>query len=199
MITTYKTIKSPTEALFKDKGSRFLAYAYPVADLDKVKEYLQALYELHPKAVHHCYAYRLDADGQQVRANDDGEPSGSAGRPILGQIDSLELTHVLVVVVRYFGGVLLGVPGLINAYKTATQLALQEAEIVEKIITRTAHLNCSYEALGEILNIIKNCQGEIVQTDMGIDCFIKFSLPLDSIDTFKSKMEKFYSIDYQFE
>lgn len=121
---TYKTIAAATTADFRDRGSKFFAFAYPLQQVDEVKHLLQALKKEHPKAVHFCYAYRLDTDGIQYRANDDGEPSGSAGRPILGQIDSAGFTNVLVVVVRYFGGTLLGVPGLINAYKTATASAL---------------------------------------------------------------------------
>src|SRR5690606_2431913 len=111
-------------AEFKDRGSKFLAYAFPINDEQELKGKLKELKALHPKAGHHCYAYRLGLDGNQYRANDDGEPSGSAGKPILGQIDSAGVTNVLVVVVRYFGGTLLGVPGLINAYKTATAEAL---------------------------------------------------------------------------
>lgn len=136
MITTYKTITSPTQAEFKDKGSRFIAFAYPIRTLADVKKYLDPLKEEHHKARHWCYAYRLGVDGTQFRANDDGEPSGSAGRPILGQIDSVGVTDVLVVVVRYFGGTLLGVPGLIHAYKEATAQALAVAEVVEKNIEK---------------------------------------------------------------
>ncbi len=129
MITTYKTITTPTQAEFKEKGIRFRAYAYPIRTLADVKKYLDPLKEEHHKARHWCYAYRLGVDGMQFRANDDGEPSGSAGRPILGQIDSVGVTDVLVVVVRYFGGTLLGVPGLIHAYKESTAQALAIAEV----------------------------------------------------------------------
>src|SRR4051794_38430929 len=124
-VNKYITIASATTGDFRDRGSKFLAYAYPVLNAADIKEKLQGLKKEHPKAVHHCYAYRLGTDGTQYRANDAGEPSGSAGRPILGQIDSMGLTNVLVVVVRYFGGALLGVPGLINAYKTAATNALE--------------------------------------------------------------------------
>ena len=130
----FRTIESSTTSEFKDRGSKFFAFAYPIERPQDVKERLQVLKKAHPKAVHFCYAYRIGTDGLQFRANDDGEPSGSAGKPILGQIDSLSFTNVLVVVVRYFGGTLLGVPGLINAYKTATADALQQAVVVEKWI-----------------------------------------------------------------
>ncbi|HEU4633284.1 MAG TPA: YigZ family protein, partial [Flavisolibacter sp.] len=121
----YNTIEKPSSAEFKDRGSRFLAYAFPIQSVDDFKKRLKNLKEEHPKAAHHCFAYRTGTDGNTFRAGDDGEPSGSAGKPILGQIDSKELTNIGVVVVRYFGGTLLGVPGLINAYKTVTSLALQ--------------------------------------------------------------------------
>jgi uncharacterized YigZ family protein len=114
----FKTLAGPATALFKDRGSKFFGFAYPVTSKDEVKQRVQALKKEHPKAVHHCFAYRIGFDGNELRANDDGEPSGTAGRPILGQIDSKGLTNVLIVVVRYFGGTLLGKPGLINAYKT---------------------------------------------------------------------------------
>ncbi|KAI9435670.1 ribosomal protein S5 domain 2-type protein, partial [Russula earlei] len=112
-------------AEFKDRGSRFIAYAYPIQSADDCKRYLQELKKEHPKAVHHCFAYRLGLDGNSFRVSDDGEPSGTAGKPIMGQIDSKQLANVLIVVVRYFGGTLLGVPGLINAYRSAAAMALQ--------------------------------------------------------------------------
>ena len=131
-ITTYQTLKSPIQAEFKDKGSRFLAFAYPVQTAEQVKKHVDDLRQEHHKARHWCYAYRLGVDGNQFRANDDGEPSGSAGRPILGQIDSFELTDVLVVVVRYFGGVKLGTGGLVRAYSDAVSLVLPEVPRVRR-------------------------------------------------------------------
>ena len=138
----YYTIAQPVVAEFKDRGSRFLAFAYPLASVDDFKAKMKLLKEEHPKAVHHCFAYRLGVDGNTFRVSDDGEPSGSAGRPILGQIDSKQLCNVLVVVVRYFGGTLLGVPGLINAYKTVTSLALQTTPMAgkKKGVARLLHL-----------------------------------------------------------
>src|SRR5215216_7067867 len=118
----YNTIEKPSFAEFKDRGSRFLAYAFPVQSADNFKKKLKAIKEEHSKAAHHCFAYRIGIDGNNFRAGDDGEPSGSAGRPILGQIDSKELTNIAIVVVRYFGGTLLGVPGLINAYRTSASM-----------------------------------------------------------------------------
>ncbi|MDK4679563.1 IMPACT family protein [Kingella negevensis] len=177
-ITTYKTLSAPIQAEFKDKGSRFIAYAYPVLTADDVKKHVDDLRQEHHKARHWCYAYRLGTDGNKFRANDDGEPSGSAGRPILGQIDSFELTDVLVVVVRYFGGTLLGVPGLIHAYKTSTQIAFQAAEIVEKNIEKTLYLRCDYPHLNDALRIAKNHHANIIAQDLQLDCRLTVRVPL---------------------
>ena len=130
----YFTIEKPSVAEFKDRGSKFIAYAYPISDISEFKNHLNALKKEHPKAVHHCFAYRIGFTGDQFRVNDDGEPSGSAGKPILGQIDSKNLTNVAIVVVRYFGGTLLGVPGLINAYKSVSSFVLQTIPIIQKPI-----------------------------------------------------------------
>lgn len=178
MITTYKTITSLTQAEFKDKGSRFIAFAYPIRTLADVKKYLDPLKEEHHKARHWCYAYRLGVDGVQFRANDDGEPSGSAGRPILGQIDSVGITDVLVVVVRYFGGTLLGVLGLIHAYKEATAQALAVAEVVEKNIEKTVWLKCEYPFLNEAIRIAKQYQADVLERDLQLDCRLTVSLSL---------------------
>ena len=177
-ITTYQTLKSPIQAEFKDKGSRFLAFAYPVQTAEQVKKHVDDLRQEHHKARHWCYAYRLGVDGNQFRANDDGEPSGSAGRPILGQIDSFELTDVLVVVVRYFGGTLLGVPGLIHAYKTSTQMALENAQIIEKNIEKTVRIRCEYPYLNEAIRIAKNHQAEMIEQDLQLDCRLTVRIPL---------------------
>ena len=130
LMNYYYTIEKESVAEFKDRGSRFIAYAFPVKNTDEVKKRLKSLKEEHPKAVHHCFAYRLGTDGNNFRSSDDGEPAGTAGKPILGQIDSKDLANVGLVVVRYFGGTLLGVPGLINAYKTVSSLALQLTPII---------------------------------------------------------------------
>lgn len=177
-ITTYRTLELPIQAEFKDKGSRFLAFAYPVQTAEQVKKHVDDLRQEHHKARHWCYAYRFGVDGNQFRANDDGEPSGSAGRPILGQIDSFELTDVLVVVVRYFGGTLLGVPGLIHAYKTSTQMALENAQIIEKNIEKTVRIRCEYPYLNEAIRIAKNHQAEMIEQDLQLDCRLTVRIPL---------------------
>lgn len=177
-IATYKTIASTTQAEFKDKGSRFIAFAYPIQTLEEVKQYVSILREEHHKARHWCYAYRLGVDDTQFRANDDEEPAGSAGRPILGQIDSAGLTDVLVIVVRYFGGTLLGVPGLIHAYKTVAAEALTVAEVIEKNVEKTVWLRCEYPYLNEAIRITKQNQGNIIEQDLQLDCRLTVRLPL---------------------
>jgi uncharacterized YigZ family protein len=176
-VNKYKTITAGTKAEFKDRGSKFLAYAYPVSSPQDVKEKLQLLKKEHPKAVHHCYAYRLGTDGTQYRANDDGEPSGSAGKPILGQLDSVGVTNVLVVVVRYFGGTLLGVPGLINAYKTVTQDALQQAEFVEKWIEDMVEVQFDYPVMGEVMYLLRQSDATIYKQDLQLFCIVHAGIP----------------------
>lgn len=151
----YVTIAGLAEGFFRDRGSKFLAYAWPVFSESDIRDKLEWLRKEHPKARHHCYAWRLGLGGQDYRANDDGEPSGTAGRPILGQIDSFGLTNVLVVVVRYFGGTLLGAPGLINAYKVSTQDALENAEKVERIVENVYDLHFSYAIMNDVMAALK--------------------------------------------
>jgi len=153
---TYKTIASSSEGIVKNKGSKFIAYAYPLANEDQVKELVAGLKSEHPKARHHCWAYRLTSDRSVYRMNDDGEPSGTAGRPILNTLLSHDLTNILVVVVRYFGGTLLGVPGLIHAYKTATQEALQAAQVVELTVNDIYRVSFGYEQLNDVMRIVKD-------------------------------------------
>lgn len=152
---TYKTIKTPSEGLFKDRGSKFLAYAYPIVHENEVKQLVENLKKEHFKAVHHCYAYRLGLDRSNFRVNDDGEPSGTAGKPILNTLLSQEITNVLVVVVRYFGGTLLGVSGLINAYKSATIEALAVADIIEKTVNDVYNVNFEFVQMNDIMKVVK--------------------------------------------
>ena len=161
MKDTYQTIQSPCEGEFKDRGSRFLAYAYPVNTLDAIKARLEVLKADHPKARHHCFAYRLGNDKLQFRANDDGEPSGTAGKPILGQIDSHQVTNVVVFVVRYFGGTKLGVPGLINAYRSAAIAALGKARIIEKVLLEYHRLHFDYAIMNPLFSYLKRLHIDI--------------------------------------
>ncbi|WP_341228471.1 YigZ family protein [uncultured Arcticibacterium sp.] len=162
---TYFTISEPSVSLFKDKGSKFYGFAFPVADEDEVKMYLDETKKLHPKARHHCYAYRLGTTDDNFRANDDGEPSGSAGKPILNVLLSQNLRNVFIVVVRYFGGTLLGVPGLINAYKMASMEALEEATLEEKTINEHLKLAFKIQYMNEVMRIIKNYDLNIISQD----------------------------------
>ena len=186
----YTTIAATGTGDFRDRGSKFLAYAYPILSVDDVKGHLQALKKEHPKAVHYCYAYRLGSDGTQHRANDDGEPSGSAGKPILGQIDSLGLTNVLVVVVRYFGGSLLGVPGLINAYKTATAQSLEQLPRTEKWIETIYDIEFDYPVMGEVLYLLKQAEATIYKQDLHLFCAIKAGIPKLHADTYVQKLSE---------
>ena len=159
----YYTIEQPSMAEFKDRGSKFLAFAYPAKDIDTCKKLLAQLKKEYGKAVHYCLAYRLGVDGSTFRVSDNGEPAGSAGRPILGQIDSKGLTNVIVVVVRYFGGTLLGIPGLINAYKTATALALQLSPIIKKPIEIPYELNFDYHQMNEVMQLVHHYNCSVVE------------------------------------
>ena len=173
----YSTIEKPAIAEFKDRGSKFLAYSYPVESVDACKKIIAGLKKEHPKAVHFCVAYRIGVEGNIFRASDDGEPAGSAGRPILGQIDSKELTNLMVVVVRYFGGTLLGVPGLINAYKTATALALQLAPIVQKPIELQYELNFDYHQMNEVMMIVKQYNCSVAEQAAQLFVQLKIGIP----------------------
>lgn len=165
MTDSYHTIAAPASGEFKDRGSRFIGYAYPVQSEEAALAHLEGLRKEHFKARHHCFAWRLGPDGSRFRANDDGEPSGTAGRPILGQIDAAGLTEVFIVVVRYFGGTLLGTSGLINAYREAAADALRHAEIVEKIIKDHFLLDFDYALMPDVMNGLKKLELEIIRQD----------------------------------
>lgn len=173
---TYKTIAAPAQGLYKDRGSKFLAFAFPVANEHEVKEKIASLKKEHHSAVHHCYAYRLGAAKLAFRSNDDGEPSGSAGKPILGQIQSADLTDILIVVVRYFGGTLLGVPGLIAAYKTSAADAIANAQVVEKLVTENYRVHFSYERMNDLMRILKEFRLEVLKQEFGESCELYFSV-----------------------
>ncbi len=192
----YNTIEQPAMAEFKDRGSKFFAYSFPVTSIDQAKKHLAALKKEHPKAVHHCLAYRIGVDGATFRVSDDGEPSGSAGRPILGQIDSKQLTNILVVVVRYFGGTLLGVPGLINAYKTATSLALQLSPIIQKPVEIAYTLNFDYNQMNEVMMIIKQYNCSVVEQVAQLFVELKVGIPKNRLDEVISKINDLQGVTY---
>ena len=170
--TFYYTIEKPSVEEFKDRGSKFIAYAYPIETTDNFKKLLQNLKKEHSKAVHHCFAYRIGADGDNFRVSDDGEPSGTAGRTILGQIDSKEITNTAIIVVRYFGGTLLGVPGLINAYKTAATLALQVVPIIQKQVEVIFNIQFDYTQMNEVMMVMKQYNCTIISKEMQLFCNI---------------------------
>lgn len=190
----YKTIAQPTEGTYKDKGSKFLAFAYPVVSEDEVRTILIDLKKQYYDARHHCYAYRLGADGVVWRANDDGEPSSSAGKPILGQLLSMELTNVVVFVVRYFGGIKLGVPGLIFAYRAATVDALSNAQIIEKTDDDEFTVHFDYGVMNDIMKIVKDEQPNVLAQNFDLTCNIKLSIRKTKAQTLKEKLLKVESI-----
>lgn len=185
-IDTYKSIAGLSEGLFKDNGSRFIAKAYPVESEAKVREIVAAIRKEYHDARHHCYAYRIGLDGATWRANDDGEPSGSAGRPILGQIDSAGLSDILVVVIRYFGGIKLGIPGLIRAYKTSTADALSQAQVVEKVAGRWVTLRFPYDSLPVVMKTVKDLglpqRGQSFQEECVLEVRVRRSLEQDFLE-----------------
>ncbi|NLP56667.1 YigZ family protein [Lutibacter sp. B1] len=192
---TYKTIASiKGDALFKDKGSKFIGYAYPITTEDEVKNILDDLKKQHHTARHWCYAWQLGFDTIRYRANDDGEPNNSAGQPIYGQILSKEITNVLVVVVRYFGGIKLGVGGLINAYKTTAKLILDECEIVEKTIDAYFKLNFEYVDMNKVMRIIKENNLEIFDQNMDLSCEFLISVRKKKSSKIKDIFENMYGV-----
>jgi uncharacterized YigZ family protein len=192
----YNTIEQPAMAEFKDRGSKFIAYSFPVITIDQAKKQVAALKKEHPKAVHHCLAYRMGVDGSTYRVSDDGEPSGSAGRPILGQIDSKQLTNILVVVVRYFGGTLLGVPGLINAYKTATSLALQLSPIIQKPIELAYTLHFDYQQMNEVMMVIKQYNCSVVEQTAQLFVELKVGIPKNRLEEVIAKIDDLHGVTY---
>jgi len=186
---TYLTIEKPTEAIFRDRGSKFLCFAYPVRTEGAIKEIINKLKTEHPKANHHCWAMRLSPDRSVFRFNDDGEPSGTAGRPILNVLLSKNLTNILVVVVRYFGGTLLGVPGLINAYKSATELAINEAVIAEQTVKDIYTINFSYLNMNEVMKIVKDHQLLILEQQFDNNCNIIVAIRKMQVNVVLQKLE----------
>jgi uncharacterized YigZ family protein len=193
----YLTIQQPGVAEFKDRGSRFIAYAYPVESVDVFKNYLQQLKKEHPKAVHHCFAYRLGLDGMNFRSSDDGEPSGTAGKPILGQIDSRELTNILIVVVRYFGGTLLGVPGLINAYRTAAAMVLQVTPVVRKAVEVNYQLHFNYTHTNDVMVIVKKYNCTVIQQDSQLFCEMTVGVPISRLQEFLFRLSEMPAVELQ--
>lgn len=194
---SFQTIAVPSEGFFKDKGSKFLAYAFPVQNDQEAKTHLEELRELHPKAVHHCYAYRLGTDRMSYRMSDDGEPSGTAGRPILNTLYSKDVTNILVVVVRYFGGTLLGVPGLINAYKTATESALDEAEVITRHLSHFYELRFSYIQMNDVMRIAKEMELPVSEQQFEMECRMIVEVRTTLTERFMTRCEKVEGLSIQ--
>jgi uncharacterized YigZ family protein len=190
----YQTIEKTAFAEYKDRGSKFIAYAFPVQSADEFKQCLQQLKKEHPKAVHHCFAYRFGWDGNSFRVSDDGEPSGTAGRPILGQIDSKELTNITVIVVRYFGGTLLGVPGLIQAYKSAASMVLQLIPAIQKPIEVMYELQFDYTLMNEVMVIVKQYGCSVIGQEMQLFCLLKIGIPKARMQEALYKLEDIHSL-----
>ncbi len=182
-MNTYFNIAKPSEGYFEEKGSKFLCYTFPCYNEKELKAALNQIRDMHPKATHHCYAYRIGLDKNNYRANDDGEPSGSAGRPILGQIDSFNLSNVLAIVVRYYGGTNLGVSGLINAYKKATTDAFNNAKIIEKEVLQYLEVVCDFTAVNDLFNHLKSIGVASWDEEYTEKCKIGFVLPLSLLES----------------
>ena len=191
----YKTIDQSAVAEYKDRGSKFLAFANPIVTADDFKKQLVLLKKEHPKAAHHCFAYRIGTDGNSFRVSDDGEPAGSAGKPMLGQIDSKEVTNIAVIVVRYFGGSLLGVPGLINAYKTVTSLVLQVTPIVQKQIEATYIIHFDYTQMNDVMMVLKQCNCTVITQEMQLFCNITTGIPKSRLTEVLYRLKELQNVD----
>lgn len=195
MSDVYHTVEKPATGYYKDKGSKFYSFAYPVQNENDVKEILQNLKKEHHSARHHCYAWRIGTEQIAFRANDDGEPASTAGKPILGQLIRFDVTNILVVVVRYFGGTLLGVSGLINAYKNAAEGALNNAEIVTHYIEKQFQLDFTYPGLNQVMQIIKNENLTVLNTQFKEACRLLFSVRKSKAKRIQQRFEKFYGVN----
>lgn len=195
---SYKTINRVSEGIFRDKGSKFIGYAYPIKSEAEVKPIIAKLRNEHAKARHFCWAIRLTPDRNVFKLNDDGEPSGTAGRPILNTLLSADVTNILVVVVRYFGGTLLGVPGLINAYKTATVEVLNENTIITKTVNDIYQINFDYLAMNAVMRIIKDEQLDLLNQQFDTNCMIKFEVRKANLNQVLGKLEKIDGIEIKY-
>ncbi|MCH7400635.1 YigZ family protein [Belliella kenyensis] len=189
MKDTYLTLSHTSEGLYKEKGSKFLSFAFPVSDEDEIKEHLETLKKQYYDARHHCYAYIIGSEQEKFRANDDGEPNHSAGDPILGQIRSNQLTNTLIVVIRYFGGTKLGVGGLVSAYKTAAAEAISNNEIIEEIVKSKYKLQFDYIAMNDVMKLVKELELDILDQHFDNTCLLTLGVRKKLIDQFESKIE----------
>lgn len=191
----YKTIEETSEGLFKDKGSRFISYAYQVNSEDEIREIVQAIKKEHHSARHHCYAWRLGANKANFRMNDDGEPSSTAGKPILGQIQSFDLTNILIVVVRYFGGTLLGVSGLINAYRNAALDAINNVRIIEKLVEKWLLVEFDYLAMNDVMKVFKDEKLPQIDPQYDLNCRVKTFIRLSHTERIEQEFLKIEGVN----
>ena len=199
IIDLYNTIEQPSEGIYKEKGSKFISYAYPVYTEEDIKEHVKKIKEEYYDARHHCFAWQLGTDGLRYRANDDGEPSGTAGKPILGQLKSMELTNILVIVIRYFGGTKLGVPGLIHAYREATIDAINNATIVEKTVNDVYTVFFDYGVMNDIMKIVKDESLHIINQKFDLACEIEFTLRQSEVEKVINRIKKVESVRCEFQ
>ncbi|MGN6494413.1 MAG: IMPACT family protein [Agriterribacter sp.] len=191
----YFTIEQPGTAEFKDKGSRFIACAYPLAGVDDFKKIMEQVKKEYPKASHYCFAYKIGLDGNTFRVSDDGEPSGSAGRPIFGVIESRQLTNVLVIVVRYFGGTLLGVPGLINAYRSATALVMQTTPVIQKAVELEYDLHFDYTSMNDVMTVVKQYNCTVLLQELQLFCNMKIGIPKNRVAEALFKLKEIRGVE----
>lgn len=197
MANSYKTINYSSEGIYKEKGSKFLSFAIPVTNIDEIKQILEKYRKDYYDARHVCYAYMLGDEHDIYRANDDGEPSGTAGRPILGQINSFELTNILVIVIRYFGGILLGKGGLITAYKEAAADAIKRAEIIEKTVKSEIIIRFEYPLLNDVMRIIKELDAQIITQQFETECLIKVSVSRQFVGVLRTRLENIFGVNIE--
>lgn len=195
MEDSYLTIAQPGEAVYKERSSKFLAFAYPVSDEGQIREILDGLRKQYYDATHHCYAWRLGANGEQFRSNDDGEPSGTAGRPILGQMLSRGITQCLIVVVRYFGGTKLGVSGLIQAYRESAQAAIESCTVIETTVDADIEVKFPYEAVNDVMRIVKDENPRVVEQKFDNTCSMRLSIRKSRAETLLGRLGKVSGIE----
>lgn len=196
MEDVFKTIEAQAEGIYKEKGSRFIALAYPVTREEEIRDIIAGLKEKYYDARHHCYAWRLGAAKTHFRANDDGEPSSTAGKPILGQIQSNDLTNILIIVIRYFGGIKLGVSGLINAYREAAADVLRNAVIIEKTVDEQLRIHFSYMVMNDVMKIVKEEEPEVLERHFEMECDMLLSIRQKDMPALRARLEKIESLTF---
>jgi uncharacterized YigZ family protein len=195
MLTEYQTIRAKSDSFFKEKGSKFYSFAFPVKSEEEVKACIKSLKEEFKDAGHHCYGFKLGTNGEHYRYSDDGEPNNTAGKPIYGQLNSFEITNVLVVVIRYFGGTKLGVGGLIQAYKEGAKLALENASIVSEEITEEVKIHFKYEEMNVMMSLVKIFDLKIVEQQFELDCLIVLEFPIKKKDELFLKLDAYPKLE----